>query len=327
MTVASPYAVELARIPVTERVAEVAGATTRIWEYGAAGTDAGSRTAADTVIVVVHGFRGDHHGLEPVIAHLGAAGRRIVAPDLPGFGESGPLPREHDLAGYVGWLDALVPLVKAESPTAQVVLVGHSFGSIVVSAAAAGATGLEPPAADSIVLINPIAAPALSGPRGVLTKLAIGYYRVAAALPERLGFAVLRSALVVRVISVSMAKTHDRELRRWIHDQHDRYFSAFTNRSVVLDAFRASVSHDVSEFGPAIATPTLLVAADRDDITPIEAQHALQAAMPAAELVVLDEVGHLIHYERPCEAAAAIELFLGERPRIADGATEGTTTA
>jgi pimeloyl-ACP methyl ester carboxylesterase len=308
MTVASPYAVELARMPVTARTETVRGAVTRIWEYGDGGAGTDARAAAPTAIIVVHGFRGDHHGLEPVIAQLEPHGRRIVSPDLPGFGDSSPLAGPHDLAGYVAWLGDLVALVKSESPDARIVLVGHSFGSIIVSAAAAG--GL---ASDAVVLINPIAAPALTGPRGVLTKLAIGYYRFSAAVPERLGFAILRSGLVVRVISVSMAKTHDKELRRWIHDQHDRYFSAFSSRAVVLDAFRASVSHDVSEYGPAITLPTLLVAADRDDITPIEAQHALQRAMPDATLVVLDEVGHLIHYERPVEAARAIEAFLAER--------------
>ena len=39
---------------------------------------------------MVHGYRGDHHGLEPVIA-AAADGVRIISPDLPGFGESTPL--------------------------------------------------------------------------------------------------------------------------------------------------------------------------------------------------------------------------------------------
>jgi pimeloyl-ACP methyl ester carboxylesterase len=305
MTVASPYAVELARMPVTTRVVPVQGSDTHLWEYGDGGVDADARHTARTVIVVVHGFRGDHHGLEPVIAQLHPTGRRIVAPDLPGFGDSTSLNRDHDIDGYVAWLKDLVAHVRDESPGARLVVLGHSFGSIIVSAALAA--GLE---ADDVILVNPISAPALKGPRGFMTRLAIGYYRFSAAVPEALGFAILRSGLVVRIMSVTMAKTHDTGLRRWIHDQHHRYFSAFANRDVVLDAFTASVSHDVSEFAGRITPRTLMIAADKDDITPIAAQYEVERTIPDARLVVLTDVGHLIHYERPVEAAAAIEEFL-----------------
>ncbi|MCS5733341.1 alpha/beta fold hydrolase [Herbiconiux daphne] len=323
MTVASPYAVELARMPVSTRVLPVAGSETHVWEYGDSGADARARAAAGTLIVVVHGYRGDHHGLEPVIAQLDHPGYRIVAPDLPGFGVSTPMTAAHDLDGYVGWLHEFTDAVRAESPSARLVIVGHSFGSIVVAAALGGTPSApgSPDAAsrpalavDAAVLINPIAAPALKGPRGVMTRVAIGYYRLGAAAPEKLGYAILSSPVMVRVISVTMAKTKNRALRRWIHDQHHRYFSAFANRTVVLDAFRASVSNDVSEYARRITAPTLLIAADKDDITPIGAQHRLRDSMPDARLVVLDDVGHLIHYERPIEAAAAIDAFLEPRP-------------
>jgi pimeloyl-ACP methyl ester carboxylesterase len=111
-------------------------------------------------------------------------------------------------------------------------------------------------------------------------------------------------------MSVSMAKTRDAELRRFIHDQHDTYFSRFADRDVLHDAFLASVSHDVREFAPRIAQPTLLVAAVRDDITPIEAERHLATLFPDAELVEIPDVGHLIHYETPAPAATAITRFL-----------------
>ncbi|MEB0222341.1 alpha/beta fold hydrolase, partial [Pseudomonas sp. AB12(2023)] len=112
------------------------------------------------------------------------------------------------------------------------------------------------------------------------------YYWSAAALPERLGFALLRNRVIVRVMSIAMAKTRDPALRRWIHNQHDRYFSAFSDRRVVLEAFRASVGSDVSEFAARIPQRTLLIAADKDDITPVEAQYRLRALFPDARLYV-----------------------------------------
>ncbi len=298
MIASSPYDDRLGRIPVRARDARVLGSTTRYWDYG--------DPSASTSIVLVHGFRGDHHGLEPVVAHL--EGFRLISPDLPGFGESEPL-REahHDIDGYADWLRAFVAALDLGG---RVVILGHSFGSIVVSAALAGHDRPDALHPDDVVLVNPIAAPALKGPRGILTRLAVFYYWLASVLPEKLGFALLRNGLIVRVMSVAMAKTDDKTLRRWIHDQHDRYFSAFSDRRVVLEAFRASVSNDVSEFAPDILERTLLIAADKDDITPVTAQERLVKLFPDARLHVIADVGHLIHYEVPEEAAGQITAFL-----------------
>ncbi|MCU1528558.1 MAG: hydrolase [Frondihabitans sp.] len=292
-TVPSPYGERLAAIPVSEHTVEVLGSPTRYWVYGS--------EEAPITVVAVHGFRGEHHGLEPVVAFL--RGVRVIAPDLPGFGESPSLPgREHSVATYASWLDGFLDAVGAGP---EVVILGHSFGSIVTSAALAG--GVK---ASKLILVNPIAAPALKGPRGILTRLAIFYYWAGAALPERLGQAALRSRVVTRISSIAMAKTKSKPLLAWIHDQHDVYFSRFASRQVVLESFTASVSSDVSTFAARILTPTLLVAADRDDITALPAQYELQKLFPDAQLTVIHGVGHLIHYEKPKEAAIAIEDFL-----------------
>ena len=298
MTVRSPYADRLATIPIVRRTVELSRGTTAYWEYGDA--DASTET-----LLVVHGYRGDHHGLEPVIAFL--EGVRVISPDLPGFGETPPLDGvAHDIEAYADWL---AEFAAAVAPGASVL--GHSFGSIVVAAAVAG--GLDTP---RVILVNPIGAPALEGPRGILTRLAAFYYWAGAKLPRPLGDALLRNRLIVRVMSVSMAKTRDPRLRAFIHDQHDAYFSLFGDRDVLHEGFVASVSNDVRRFAPGIAQPTLLIAAEKDDITPIEAERHLQTLFPRAELVEIPDVGHLIHYETPQQAAAAIRRFL--RPSAGD---------
>ncbi|MEW1708172.1 alpha/beta hydrolase [Microbacterium sp. NPDC089190] len=289
----NPYAERLAEIAVERRETAVLGGTTAYWVYG--------DDAASTTIVAVHGFRGEHHGLDPVVAHL--RGIRVISPDLPGFGETAPLAgRAHDLETYAQWLRAFV---EAVAPGA--VVLGHSFGSIVSAAAVAG--GLATP---RLILVNPIGAPALEGPRGILTRLAVFYYLAGAKLPRALGEGLLRNGLIVRVMSNAMAKTRDPELRRFVHEQHDEYFSRFADRDVLHEAFVTSVSHDVREFAPHIAQPTLLIAAEKDDITPIEAERHLATLFPDAELVEIPEVGHLIHYETPQAAASSIRTFLGD---------------
>lgn len=287
----SPYAAQLASIAVTRHEVEAAGGTTAYWVYGP--------EDANTTVIAVHGFRGEHHGLEPVFAHLPDV--RFIAPDLPGFGETAPLPqRRHDLEAYVDWLTEFAAAV---APGA--IILGHSFGSIVTSAAVA--RGLQTP---RLILINPIGAPALEGPRGVLTRLAVFYYWAGAHLPEKLGTWLLRSRLIVRVTSIAMAKTRDKDLRRFIHDQHDTYFSSFADRAQLSDAFVTSVSNDVRAAAPHIDVPTLLVAAEKDDITSIEDERRLATLFTDATLVEIPDVGHLIHYETPDTAASAIRAFL-----------------
>ena len=291
MSAPSPYADKLAAIPIERREVEVLGSTTAYWAYGPAD--------AATTILAVHGFRGEHHGLEPIVAQLPHA--RFISPDLPGFGETAPLPgRTHDLDAYVEWLTDFAAVA---APGA--VILGHSFGSIV--AAAAVARGLTTP---RLILVNPIGAPALSGPRGIFTRLAVFYYWAGAALPTPVGEALLRSRLIVRVMSLAMVKTKDAALRRFVHDQHDTYFSRFADREVLHDAFVTSVSHDVTESAARITQPTLLIAAQRDDITPIEKERELATLFADATLVEIPEVGHLIHYETPQVAASAIGRFV-----------------
>jgi pimeloyl-ACP methyl ester carboxylesterase len=290
----SPYAELLAGIPVRDSAVRIMGGDTRYWVYGP--------DDATTTILVVHGYRGEHHGLEPVIAHL--RGLRIISPDLPGFGESGPFgSAKHDIAGYTAWLAAFVDALGLGS---SAVILGHSFGSIVAASAVAG--GLATP---RLILVNPIAAPALEGPNRFGSLLTLGFYRVARALPEKLGAGLLSGWPIVRGMSIFLAQSRDARVRRFVHDQHHTYFSRYATRDSVVEGFEASISSDVSMFAGAIAVPTLLIGADNDPITSVAAQRKLETLFPDGKLVILKGVGHLVHYEKPREAAEQIVAFLG----------------
>lgn len=295
MSVSSPFASQLAALKIDRHSVDVEGLRTAYWSYS-------SRAAGNSPdLILIHGFRGDHHGLEPIVAELGPD-MHVVIPDLPGFGASDDLPSPALIETYADWLAAFCRSVKC---TRSTVLVGHSFGSIVVAAALSH--GLP---VNRAVLINPIAANALRGPRGILTKIAVLYYKLSAALPEKLGFALLKNPLIVRVMSIAMAKTHDPQLRSWIHDQHDRYFSNFSSRSGVLEAFEVSVSSDVSTFAGDISQEILMLVADKDDITALPAQYALSEKLERCQIEVVADVGHLVHYEAPEFAARHIRSFV-----------------
>lgn len=298
MPAVSPFAASLASIPTHEASLVVHGVTTHYWEYGSA--------SAPLQLVMIHGFRGDHHGLEPIVAELGPD-VHVIIPDVPGFGSSQALPTPVDISSYADWL---VGFLSAVPGGQQAVVLGHSFGSIVVGAAAA--SGLVN---TRIILINPIAANALTGPRGLMTRLAVAYYKAAALLPEKMGYSLLRNKIIVRVMSNTMAKTKDANLRQWIHEQHDEYFSVFASRDSVLEAFETSVSNDVSQYAPHIHQELLMLVADRDDITALPQQYALAERIPGSTLEVVSGVGHLVHYEAPDFAALHIRKFLGLGPR------------
>ncbi|MCU1512959.1 MAG: alpha/beta hydrolase [Microbacteriaceae bacterium] len=293
MSEPSPFATLLDHIPVEKHEITVLGSRTSYWVYGPAD--------APTTIVIAHGYRGEHHGLEPVIAQL--PGIRWIGPDMPGFGESTPMTEApHSITGYASWLTAFTAELGLSESS---IMLGHSFGSIISSQAIA--SGARPKA---LVLINPIAISGLEGPNKTATKLTVWFYRTAGRLPAPVGNWMLKHWLVTHFVNVNLVKTHDQALRRWIYAEHHMYFNRFASRDVVVEAFEASVSANVSDFAAQLTLPTLFVAAELDDITPIQAVIDLAESMPATEIVVLKDVGHLVHYEVPALAAEAISRFV-----------------
>lgn len=250
-------------------------------------------------LVMIHGFRGTHEGLDLIKDHL--PGYAVVVPDLPGFA-SGKQLASYDLASYVAWLRQFMDEQALSEPP---VLLGHSFGSIICAAYAARyAEKIE-----KLILVNPIGAPALEGPRGILSQLAVFYYWVGTRLPETWARAWLSSQHVVDGISRTMTKSHDPQVRAYIKDQHRRYFSLYHSPASVSASFKTSVTNSVRDFARNINVPTLLIVGDKDDITPLYKQQELAALFPDATLAIIPNVGHLTHYETPGQVAGFIQDF------------------
>lgn len=297
MSVPTPHAEALARIPVREREVEILGSRTRFWDFG-------PEDARDTV-VFVHGYRGDHHGLEAVIAQLD--GIRILSPDLPGFGASTPLTEApHSIEGYVRWLAAFIDALDLPAPP---VVLGHSFGSMVTSHAIAD--GLP---ARALVLVNPIT----TDPKVAAGRFATGvtrlFYKVSRGMPTRLARLWLGNRMIVQIMSSTLVKTRDRTLRTWIHEEHHRYFNGFSDARTAAEGFEASVSTDVTVAAPRVNVPTVLIAGAVDMIAPIEGQRRAVDLFPDARLVEVPGTGHLAHYESPGVVAGAIRDFLASLP-------------
>lgn len=252
------------------------------------------------VIIMVHGLRGTHHGLDLIAKQLNEY--KILVPDLPGFGESQPLDSEHSVENYVKWLKGFMSALNLTKPPT---LLGHSFGSVITAHYAKK----YPDTISKLILVNPIGASPLKGPKASLTLLAVAFYWLSRKLPESAGTRLLASKPSVMAMSITMAKTRDKNLRKFIHNQHLRHFSSFANRAVANEAFSASIHNNVRDVAPDISVPTLLIAGDRDDVTPLKKQRELVRLFPDAKLEIIKGVGHLTHYETPLVVGDAIEKF------------------
>lgn len=274
------------------KVIEVDGINTVYYEYP------GSGEAKET-LVMIHGYRGNHRGLEAIAAGLDKY--KVIIPDLPGFGESEQLVAEHSLDNYSKWLRGFLLVLGLGD---EVHLVGHSFGTLVVGHYA---TENNP---KSVSLVNPVSAPALLGKRAMLTNLTKIYYLLASFAPKFAGEWLLRNKAAVMVMSVVMAKTKNKSLRRWIHHQHLSNFSDFASVQVATEGYQASISADLSSMAPNIAAPVLVVAATLDDITDIKTQREVAGRYKNSTFREIESVGHLVHYEAPDQAASHIVSFI-----------------
>lgn len=280
----------------------------------------GTAPPAAPVFAAVHGFRGDHHGFEQIAF---AAGGTWLVPDLPGFGMTGPFRdgTPHSAQGLARVVEPLVRFTAAEHPGRPVVLVGHSFGSVVASRAAESLSRLH---AEGLlagaVLVNPISVPALTGTPRIATAASELYYLLATRLPKPLGLPLVRSRLITDTMSVMMRTSADRGVRRYIDEQHRAYFAGFADRQALAEAYASSIEDSVLEAAGGLRLPVLLVTGEKDAFGTPATQEALAEALPEARLSEIPGVGHLVHYEEAEAAARAILEFAAGLPSTGDTA-------
>ncbi|GAA4109803.1 hypothetical protein GCM10022249_08370 [Enteractinococcus coprophilus] len=257
-------------------------------------------------ILAVHGFRGDHHGLELIVD--GLAPYEVWVPDLPGFGVSGAMPdAEHTVEHYAHVINQIAQHMQ------RPILVGHSFGS-VVAAAAVAAEAVDYP---HLVLLNPIAKPALDAGTPVdraATLVTDGFYRLCAALPTALGRRLLGNTLIVWATGAFMTKTDDPRVLAYTHDQHQTYFSGFDSPATLLEAYQASITHTVADFADRLGIPVTMIGGADDELSSPEDISALAEVLATddVETYVLQHTGHLMHYERSGAVAVLMMSRLEE---------------
>jgi len=83
----------------------------------------------------------------------------------------------------------------------------------------------------------------------------------------------------------------------------------------VIGAVVASYfEHTAEDLLPRIAVPTLIIAGDRDQLTPLSIAEKMHQQIRGSRLVVFPGHSHLVQVEKPREVHAAIDAFLAELP-------------
>jgi 3-oxoadipate enol-lactonase len=238
-------------------------------------------------LVFLHSFPLDRSMWTGQLVAAGAAGRRCILVDLPGFGAS-PLP-----AGAAPTIDTMAHAVLGTLDAlgaSRATFAGLSLGGYVALALAA----LAPERVAGLVLADTRAAPDEPATRaGRMINLALVRDRGV-------------GALVDKMLPKLLAPDAPDALRASV-----RAAGAAQSREGVTFALLAMRDRpDRGEAAAAIDVPALVVVGSRDEITPPAEMRALAASMRRARAVEVDGAGHLSSLERPEAFNAALAGFL-----------------
>ena len=228
-------------------------------------------------------------------------GRRVFAPDWPGYGGSDKPDLDYDLAYYIDFLGRLMDALGL----ARVALVGISMGG----GAALGFALSKPERVERLVLVDSYGL-GREIPRGRL-----GYFLARTPLAADLIYALMRrSRRILRLGLLSVV--HDRrvvtddltEEARGLLNEPDsgRAFRAFRENEVRWDGLRTDFSDRLGE----ITAPTLIIHGTHDRAVPVGWALRAHTRLPNSELRVFYGCGHWPPRECPEEFNRVVEDFL-----------------
>jgi non-heme chloroperoxidase len=189
--------------------------------------------------------------------------RRVICPDLPGFGDSAALAGPYDLQRFGAELAAFLDELDIREPT----IGGFAFGGVVAMAAVAD-HGVLP---SELVLI------------GVPSAATAAYDRRPRAMCRDWPEFARRSAVAVCKQPQSEATL------AWLAAMFGG-----TPLPVALETVALLGAFEPLPIAPRIPVPTLLVHGATDDVVPVSVSRACAEAMPRARLEVVPDSGHLV---------------------------------
>ena len=264
--------------------------------WGDAGPTAVGPDDARPLVLLLHGWPEDGSAWTAVAPLVAAAGLRVVAPDLKGFGRSDAPRRGYDPATLADETSRLVRALGARRAT----IVGQDWGGAVAVATAFRHPGLV----DALVVAS---TPLRELDLGAAWHIPLLNLPVLPELAFRAFGATLTTA-ALRYAAADPEAFDDAAIERYVDAVTRRpggwlaYYRTLS-RQVVLDRARRTISAGMPFTAPVVApavprVPTTVVWGDADPVTPVRLADGVAVDL-GARLVVLEGVGHFPHEEAP----------------------------
>lgn len=278
---------------LTERIAAfpVHGAKTAV------GTVCYRETGAGEPMVLLHGVGSSSASWVDFMAAAGELlpGKRLLAWDAPGYGESTPLPQSVPAAAdYAAALKGMLDGLGLEN----IYLVGHSLGALIAGAFAAA----EPGRVRALVLLDPAGGYGASMPEARQTMIT-GRLRMLAELGPQ-GMAEQRGAALLSPGATSDAI----DLVKWSMSRvnpkgYEQAVRMLADGRLAEDAAKFAASHSPARLA--------VMCGSEDSVTPEEGCRRIAAAC-RAEYRSLAGLGHASYVESPHLVASEIARFLNQ---------------
>jgi pimeloyl-ACP methyl ester carboxylesterase len=258
----------------------------------------------DVTVVLAHGWTLDHTAWDRVAAGLPG---RVVSYDHRGHGGSAPAPS--GTATIEQAADDLAELISDRVPSGPVVLVGHSMGGMATMALAERHPRLF---ADRIAAVALVATSS-----GNLSELTLGLptwiARRVAAAERRLNRKIATStkptlgrpatpALRWLLFGGAPSKADVRATAEQIGRCHPRSMVGFRES--------LSVHERVAALAAMRDLPVTIMAGGADRLTPLPHARAIADELPAAQLAIYPQAGHMLPYERDVEVTTHIQALI-----------------
>lgn len=265
------------------------------------------------LVVLLHGLGGSADDWLAVGDRIAAAGHRVVAPDLYGFGITPPGLRGSTVEANAELVLDLVEHLHGEGAA----LVGNSMGGLTALIAAAE----RPDLVSRLVLADP-AAPMRSWRRAVPSVVA----RLAAPLLPGVGTLGLRAYRASRSPkqeadeALALVTSHPERVPPQVREALVERYRLRRKLSWEIPAYvEASRSiarwvlepHRYWRLVHRIVAPALVVHGSADRLVPLDAARRLVEERPDWELVVFDDAGHAPHMEAPDRFVEVVVGWVG----------------
>jgi pimeloyl-ACP methyl ester carboxylesterase len=262
-------------------------------------------------VVLVHGTGGAWEVWRENIGDL--AGRhRVIALDLPGFGESEPLDGRHDPPAHAQVVSELL----RRRGVAPAVVVGHSLGGLVCLHLALS----HPEQVASLILVDSGGLPL---PRRRIWAIAAGLQAVRILMRSRRVTDAIRNTTVIRQAALGFVVRTPNAFDAELLDGAFLWMRAPGVGKSITAAARDVVVHRLRDVGQ----PTLLIWGEFDRLLPIRLARRMADAVPNATLKIIKACGHSPNIEYPQLFNAEVSRWVARTHPAAGGGDDVETSA